>query len=455
MKRKPKSILLLFLFATLCAAGCMFAACSSAAVRSAEEYTLSVADTAGGDIIVYVNGKESNTAREGDGVRVALKAETGYTYVEDSFTVNSLAKAFSFSMPKENLVLSAEFEKIMYTVSGVSYEYGTITPSVTQAAYGDEFTVTVTPKNSVCAVMRRTLRMNGTVLDRSTRYEPKEYTVTMPNCNVEFSAEFISLISFAGDGTEQSPWLIGTAEEFVEFASAVTEYGFASAGTYFKLTDDITVTDESFTGVGKASGDEFKPESAVSVAFGGVFDGDGHTITVNLAGSTYTGLFRANTGTVKNLTVAGSVTGGSKNAGGVVAYNYGGRIENCVNKAVVSSTAASSYHFGGIAGFSYGGVISGCTNLAFVDVSGHTFGGIAGYAGYGATIENCTNGSAEDTLQGAVYGAYELGGIVGYLGVTATLDGQITGSVINNCTNYAAIGGTSYAVGGIVGTMVS
>ena len=62
--------------------------------------------------------------------------------------------------------------------------------------------------------------------------------------------------------------------------------------------------------------------------FTGTFDGDGHTITLNITGDNYQALFGYVVGgTVKNLTVKGSVNGTSYVAG-VVAYNNGGTIEN-------------------------------------------------------------------------------------------------------------------------------
>ena len=432
----------------LCA---LFAACGKPAQRPEGEYSIVAADVAGGEIVVYVNGKEGTAAREGDGIRVALKAEKGYRYLENSFTVNGSASAFQFTMPGENVSLSVQFEKQIYTVTGAEYEFGTVTPSVTQAACGETFTVKVTPKNNACALRRRTLCMNDTILERSTRYEETVYTVTMPACDVVFRAEFERFISLAGSGTQGDPWLVASEADFAELASAVTQYPDAIRGAYFKMKNDVTIADETFAGIGSAGGDETKPESMSMTPFSGIFDGDGHTVMLALSGTTYVGLFRANTGTVKNLTVAGTVSGGSKNVGGVVGYNCGGTVENCVNKAVLSASGTSSYHYGGVVGYSYGGTIRDCTNLAALSLAGlHTVGGIVGCVSGDACIEDCVNGAQDDAQAGAVTGTFEIGGIAGRL---STADAN--GTVITGCINYASVTGSGKRIAGIAGTVVS
>ena len=446
---KKRFTLLFAAFAVSLVLCALFAACGKIAQRPEGEYAIIAADVAGGEIVVYVNGKEETAAREGDGIRVALKAEKGYRYLENSFTVNGSASAFQFTMPGENVSLSVEFEKQIYTVTGAEYEFGTVTPSVTQAACGETFTVKVTPKNNACALRRRTLCMNDTILERSTRYEETVYTVTMPACDVVFRAEFERFISFAGSGTQGDPWLVASEADFAELASAVTQYPDAIRGAYFKMKNDVTIADETFAGIGSAGGDETKPESMSMTPFSGIFDGDGHTVMLALSGTTYVGLFRANTGTVKNLTVAGTVSGGSKNVGGVVGYNCGGTVENCVNKAVLSASGTSSYHYGGVVGYSYGGTIRDCTNLAPLSfVSVHTVGGIVGYAGYDVLIEGCINGAEDEGQAGTVMGSYELGGIVGYLGTAAT-----NGGIAKDNTNHASVTGSGKRVGGIAGVV--
>jgi hypothetical protein len=79
-----------------------------------------------------------------------------------------------------------------------------------------------------------------------------------------------------GSGNEDDPYLIGSDEKWNSFAAAVSE-GQAYEGKFFLLTSDITVN--------TMAGSENMP-------FKGIFDGGGHTITLNLSnGGNTTSLF--------------------------------------------------------------------------------------------------------------------------------------------------------------------
>lgn len=92
--------------------------------------------------------------------------------------------------------------------------------------------------------------------------------------------------------------------------------------------------------------------------FSGVLDGNGHTVTINYKGdSQYVGLMKKLTGTVRNLTVAGTMestcTESSVWLGTIAATADGAVIENCTNRSVqiVSSPDASGTVFmGGMTG---------------------------------------------------------------------------------------------------------
>lgn len=149
--------------------------------------------------------------------------------------------------------------------------------------------------------------------------------------------------------------------------------------------------------------------------FGGVFDGQGHTIrnlNVNIRSTeneTNGGLFGMNQGTIRNLIVEGQVTvnGTSRcNAGGICATMPGALtlVEFCRFNGTVSSTTTSASAMnraGGIAG----GVtdIKGCIADATVTISGGVSdnsgaGGLAGRAStaiYSAWNSNKTSTSIE------------------------------------------------------------
>ncbi len=193
-----------------------------------------------------------------------------------------------------------------------------------------------------------------------------------------------------------------------------------------KLAQDIDASAMEWTSIGGAS---------AALGFAGSFDGAGHVLTISQTGTTnYHGLFAyVNTGgVIENLTVAGSIQGGTYTAG-IVAYNSGATIRNCVNKATVSG----SNFVGGIVGSLNDATVSGCINLGQVSGTLNNVGGIAGYMNLAtAKISQCYN-------SGAITGAsYAVGGIAGIA--------NTAGELIESCYNSGAVSGTYY-VGGIVG----
>ena len=233
------------------------------------------------------------------------------------------------------------------------------------------------------------------------------------------------IIPLEGNGTAASPYLLRNTQEFLLF-SRLYSNGALDKDVCVKLIDSITIP-------GSASGKSYDKAPFVGVGnrthqFGGTFDGNGKTITFYLSkAASYAGLFRSNTGIIRNLMAEGTVAGGTMNVGGIVGYNYG-TIENCTNKVVLSVhssiTATNLYHYGGIAGsFGQSGnrpnsVIESCANSGIVNGTDSRVGGIAGMS-YGAVVRGCTNSGSvylNDAAATAVVGVSSgyLGQLVGY-----------------------------------------
>ena len=144
---------------------------------------------------------------------------------------------------------------------------------------------------------------------------------------------------------------IGSQSEWNEFCTAVNA-GNNFIDKYVKLTSDISVTQKC----GTVSG------TTLTNAFSGTFDGDGHTITAAITdtGNQGTALFcYINGATIKNLKVAGTITGGMHAAAIVgTSKDTGNSIQNCVATANVSGGT----HIGGILGHGTTSdiAISGC-----------------------------------------------------------------------------------------------
>ena len=169
------------------------------------------------------------------------------------------------------------------------------------------------------------------------------------------------------------------------------------------------------------------------IFFKGTLDGNGKTLEASITGNSNTGLFYAlDGGTVKNLTLAGSVTGSANYTGGIAGniLASGGSIEDCTVTAVVSgSGSGSNVCVGGIAGIAYGGTIRGCTASGTVlsRSDDAKVGGIVGYAGGVTVTGNTFNGTV--TYSGSTATGFA-GGIVGFRNV-----GDVSGNTMSGTVN--------------------
>ena len=157
-------------------------------------------------------------------------------------------------------------------------------------------------------------------------------------------------------------------------------------------------------------------------------------------------------GTVKNLTVIGTVSG-SSHVGGIAATSYGA-VENCLFDGTVTSSSSTSA--GGIVGRAFNGNrIVNCVNTGDIKNTCTSYnstlniGGIVGYT-YG-TVENCYstgNVSArvdKDTNKG-------IGGIAG--AVKGSSYYEKWGALIN-CYVIGTVTGPESGIGAVVGTVDS
>lgn len=159
---------------------------------------------------------------------------------------------------------------------------------------------------------------------------------------------------------------VSSAEEFAEMDAS---------GSY-TLTKDIIVTEP------------------YANDFSGTFDGDGHTVTLNIAASTpNVGLFSKLAGgaVVKNVKVDGTVSG-TEGVAGIAAQANGATISGCINCAEISATER---YVGAIVGKMEGGTVENCYNTGAISSSRNrpavNLGGIVGYIDESATVKNCYN----------------------------------------------------------------
>lgn len=159
---------------------------------------------------------------------------------------------------------------------------------------------------------------------------------------------------------------IGTAEAFAKMDAS---------GSY-TLTADITV------------------KEPYANEFTGTFDGNGHTVTLEITASTANvGLFSKLAGgaVVKNVKVDGTVSG-TEGVAGIAAQANGATISGCINCAEISATER---YVGGIVGKMQGGTVENSYNTGAISSSRNrpavNLGGIVGYIDESATVKNCYN----------------------------------------------------------------
>lgn len=221
-------------------------------------------------------------------------------------------------------------------------------------------------------------------------------------------------------GADSAPTAISDADGFRDMDAS---------GSY-KLTADITVTEP------------------YANDFTGTFDGNGHTVTLDITASTaYVGLFSKLAGgaVVRNVITAGSVTAtGKKCVAGIAGYATDNvKIENCKNTASITGNK----NVGGILGEAYNNEesisvgIKNCANEGAVNGTGSAVGGIVGKMEGQNSIIDCYN-------RGNITGFNNYAGIVGQStgALVATIKncysvGAVTAYGASTNAGYALIGG--------------
>ncbi len=248
----------------------------------------------------------------------------------------------------------------------------------------------------------------------------------------------------AEEPAENSVLSIRSRADFLVFCENCRLDSYSRSMTVL-LECDLDLSETDFTGI---------------PTFGGVFDGQGHTISglsLTQKGSEI-GLFRflQEGGTVRNLSVRGSLSPSGMRSvlGGIAAVN-GGTIENCTFSGAVSGSST----VGGIAGLNEpSGVISGCTTRGIV-YGEHFVGGIVG-ENKGVVSRSTNSCRVNTTVEENEIDLKDI--TLGDLtetesAVTITDIGGISGTnsgVIRACVNFGTVGYAhiGYNIGGIAGS---
>lgn len=191
--------------------------------------------------------------------------------------------------------------------------------------------------------------------------------------------------TLSGSGTDDDPYLIGSDADWETFVSYINDKGGDYRYKNYKLTADIHVTSM----VGKNDDTN---------AFKGIFDGNGHTMTLNLTtdgSSNFFAPFRYVGGsTFKRLHIAGKITSNSYYVASLVGHHRWGilNIYNCWSSVDIVCTKKSDNSFNaGFVGYSYDSNIN-INNCRFDgSLQGAETGGWSGFVGQRISNSSSTN----------------------------------------------------------------
>ena len=256
-----------------------------------------------------------------------------------------------------------------------------------------------------------------------------------PKCNATVyqpAVETTDKYDIDDNGTKDTVYEISNAGQLYWFAGLVN--GTLDDATQNKsanavLTADIDLSSKTFTSIGAEE----------TNAFSGIFDGNGHKITVNQSGSEYVAIFGyIGACTIKNLTVTGTINTTEKYAAGIAMKKLGdettANIENCISDVTIVSSVSGDGTHGGIIGNVDGTVnINNCAFTGKMEGSATTScGGIIGWTQGTANITNSYVSASFDISSAS-------GNIVSRKGSSATV-------TVTNCYYLNALNATQGSI---------
>ena len=209
-----------------------------------------------------------------------------------------------------------------------------------------------------------------------------------------------------GEGTAESPYLVGSADQWNALATYMYTNCDSLTGKYVRLTADLDFTSTEIKQLGYGREE----------IFNGDLDGNGKSIkniSVTTTESRSGGvIITAGAGShIHDLTVEGELSVGHSYSAGVVGCLYG-RMTNVVSKVDITST--STYTAGLAAYAGEGCVLYGCVNEGSITSKSRYLAGLVAESLRGVTYTACgnkgdityTGTNANANIAGMVYFAY-------------------------------------------------
>lgn len=276
--------------------------------------------------------------------------------------------------------------------------------------------------------------------------------------------------SFSGSGTQTTPYLIASAGDLKLLVQQVSEQGLSYSGQYFKLTTDLRIEADTWTPIGLRTGEGSWDDN--NRPFCAHFDGNGHTISGQLNGSTINfglfGLVGENfsvtnlhiTAQINNNYKTGESTTRAASTGALIGSIWANKsnstiyIQDCTFSGTLSSAGGYNYAGGLVGKLATGSLnMTGCINRGKLSATNNTssntanqyLGGLVGFAQGTVSLSDCANyGSLSTTSdKDEVYA----GGLLGQVATGVVCQ-------LRNTDNYADVfpaANSNAKVGGLVG----
>lgn len=359
----------------------------------------------------HVEGEGDNTKTyDVIGVYVFVKAdevsvpEITKQPVSAEYTVGDTMSSLSVSASKED---GGSLTYQWFVNDTESTENGTaVTESSFSSYYRPERKATqIGTKYYYCVVTNTLQGRTATVVSDAAKITIKE----------ESSGEDLIAGKLHGSGTEEDPYLIRNAQDYLTVAELVAQ-GVSFDGMFLRQERNITLPSGwKPIGVTKDGTNNIKNGANLN-PFSGTLEGNGKTITIPAGGLPLLGYVKG--ATVRNLNIYGQKIDGY---GLVNNFEGVGLSGNAIIIDNVTLKSGSSTLKSGFLG---------------ANITTNGFAGCS--AGFVATIQNCT---------------IESGVVIGYnkdQNIIGSFAGRMQGTV-ENCVSHATVYGTSY-VGGIIGS---
>ena len=187
--------------------------------------------------------------------------------------------------------------------------------------------------------------------------------------------------AWSGSGTENDPYLISSAADWNTLSTNSQSNTYA--GVYFRLMNDLSV------GTMIGTGDK----DVAAGRFAGIFDGNGHTLTVSYdVTEDHVAPFRnVNNVTIKNLIVDGSIKTNKQFAAGIIGRARGTTsIENCRVSVQFNDNSKGDGTDGGFVGINDRGAltITGCVFDGIINMP--RVAGLGGFVGWNESNDGGT-----------------------------------------------------------------